>query len=128
MRLEHIAINVNDALAMAQWYVEHLEMVLLRSQKVSPYAQFLADANRQSVIELYSNPAGGFPTYADMSVFTFHIAFEVMDMAGTRSRLIEVGAIADGEVVTTPSGDQLAFLRDPWGVTVQLAKRVKPML
>jgi hypothetical protein len=32
------------------------------------------------------------------------------------------------EIVTTPAGDQLVFLRDPWGVTVQLAKRGTPLV
>jgi hypothetical protein len=31
-------------------------------------------------------------------------------------------------VATTPAGDQLAMLRDPWGVAIQLVKRAQPLM
>ena len=49
-------------------------------------------------------------------------------MEGTRQRLIAAGATAEGDVATTPAGDKLAFLRDPWNVVVQLVQRKNPML
>ena len=32
-----------------------------------------------------------------------------------------------GEAETSPAGDDLAMLRDPWGFALQLVKRAKPM-
>lgn len=34
-----------------------------------------------------------------------------------------VGAESAGDVKTTPDGDVMGFVKDPWGVTVQLVQR-----
>jgi hypothetical protein len=31
-------------------------------------------------------------------------------------------------LTTTPAGDSLVMLRDPWGIALQLVKRAQPML
>ena len=31
-------------------------------------------------------------------------------------------------ITVTPAGDEMVFLRDPWGVAVQLVKRARPLL
>lgn len=128
MKIEHIAFNVPDAVKAAQWYVEHLGMRIVRSSNESPYIHFIADSTGQTVLELYSNPAVPTPDYATMHPFSLHIAFVVDDIETTKVRLAAAGATLDGETTTTPAGDQLAFVRDPWGVTLQLAKRVKALL
>lgn len=128
MKIEHIAFNVPDAVKAAAWYVEHFNMQILRSSTESPYIHFLADSARQTVLELYSNPAALVPDYASLPAFTLHIAFLVDDMEAVRARLLAAGATADGEPTTTSAGDQLAFVRDPWGLTWQLVMRNKPLL
>lgn len=122
MNLEHIALNVSDARAAAEWYRKHLGMEIVKSFDDPPYIHFLRD-DRGSMIELYSNPAGAVPEYAEMSPYTLHLAFAVEDMAAEHERLLTAGATSVGPIETTPSGDLLAFLRDPWGVTVQLVLR-----
>jgi uncharacterized glyoxalase superfamily protein PhnB len=52
----------------------------------------------------------------------------VDDVKSIREKLITAGATPVGEVTITSSGDELAMLRDPWGVAIQFVKRVKPML
>jgi hypothetical protein len=42
--------------------------------------------------------------------------------------LLDAGATPAGEIVTTPTGDVMTFVRDPWGLTVQLVKRAKPLI
>ena len=42
--------------------------------------------------------------------------------------LIAAGATAVGDVMTNDQGDQVAMLRDPWGVAVQLVRRERAML
>ncbi len=128
MKIEHVAFNVPDAVKAAQWYVEHLGMRIVRSSNESPYIHFIADNAGQTVLELYSNPAAPTPDYATMHPFSLHIAFVVDDIEATKARLVAAGATLDGETTTTPTGDQLAFVRDPWGVTLQLAKRVKALV
>ena len=36
LNLEHIAVNVSDAVAVAAWYVEHLGMQVVRKVTVAP--------------------------------------------------------------------------------------------
>lgn len=71
MKIEHVAWQVPDPVALADWYVEHL---------------------------------------------------------GMRARLIAAGATPAGEIVVTPAGDELAMLRDPWGIPLQLVRRAEPMI
>lgn len=127
MKLEHIALNLSDARAAAKWYEANLDMRIVKRFDDPPYIHFLADASG-SMIEIYSNPAGEVPAYADMSPYTMHIAFAVEDMAATHERLLDAGASAVGPIETSPAGDVLAFLRDPWGVTLQLVMRKKSLL
>jgi uncharacterized glyoxalase superfamily protein PhnB len=63
-----------------------------------------------------------------MDPLLLHIAFMVDDVKGIREKLIAAGATPVGEVTISPSGDELAMLRDPWGVAIQFVKRAKPML
>ena len=43
-------------------------------------------------------------------------------------RLLAAGAKTAGDVTLTPSGDEMTFLRDPWGVALQLVKRATPLM
>ena len=124
MKLEHIAVNVPDVYAVAQWYVEHLGLRIVRADSHPPYITFLAGDHGETMIEVYSNPAGEYVDYGSMHPVTFHIAFAVEDMAAEQERLLQAGASPEGDIFITPSGDELAFVRDPWGNTIQLVKRV----
>lgn len=128
MRLEHIAFNVADSAAVAAWYEEHLDMRIVRAFAEPPYIHFLADSAGKSLIEIYSNPLGEFIDYRGHHAVTFHLAFAVDDMDATRERLVAAGATLDGDIDNRANGDRLAFLRDPWGIAIQLVQRVQPML
>ena len=80
------------------------------------------------MIEFYHNALAPVPDYRAMNPLTFHIAFFVDDVATARDRLVKAGATAQGDVNSNEEGDQLAMLRDPWGLAVQLVKRTKAML
>jgi catechol 2,3-dioxygenase-like lactoylglutathione lyase family enzyme len=127
MRFEHIAINVKDARKAIEWYVDNLDLVVMRSMSEPPYTTFLADKDRNMMFEFYEQPVG-VGDYASLHPIAFHVAFTVDDIDAWRVRLVSAGGQAEGEITTTPAGDQLAFVRDPWGVTLQLVKRVKPMI
>ncbi len=126
MKLEHVALNVPDPQAAAAWYVEHLGFEVVRANQQAPFEQFLSDGSG-AMLEFYHNPAGAVPGYREMSPFTLHLALRVDDIAPVRSQLLAAGASAEGEIATVPSGDQLAFLRDPWGVPLQLVRRAVPL-
>jgi glyoxylase I family protein len=131
MVIEHIALNVADPVAMARWYGEQLGMRVVRQVDGGPNTRFVVDAAGKVVLELYHQTRAPIPDYAAMDVFTLHIAFRVDDVAAARAKLLKAGATAagaEGEVVTAPNGDVMCFLRDPWGVVVQLVKRGQPLL
>lgn len=127
MKLEHIAINVPDVRAAAPWYAEHLGMSIVLAADAEPYMHFLADDDG-SMVELYSRSDVAPPDYSQINAFNLHFAFRVDDIEGTRDRLLAAGCSPVDEILTTPAGDQLIFLRDPWGVPLQLVRRNKPLL
>jgi uncharacterized glyoxalase superfamily protein PhnB len=63
-----------------------------------------------------------------MDPLLLHVAFMVDDVDAVRQKLIAAGATPAGEVTTTPAGDRLAMLRDPWGLAIQFLRRADPML
>ena len=122
MKLEHVALNLPDPQAAAAWYAENLGLTIVKANNAEPFIHFLAD-DGGGMLEFYSNPRGAVPDYASMSPFTLHLAFAAADIEATRERLLAAGATAAGELETTPAGDQIVFLRDPWGVSLQLVSR-----
>ncbi|MEM7801043.1 MAG: VOC family protein [Chloroflexota bacterium] len=127
MKIEHIAINVSEPQAMAAWWSEHLDLQIIRADQEPPYITFLSDDGHQTLLEIYANPKGEFPNYPEMSIFTFHIAFAVEDIEAESARLIAAGAAAAGEILTMGNGDRLGFVRDPWGITIQILQRTAPL-
>jgi glyoxylase I family protein len=128
MRLEHVALNVPDPDAQAQWFVAHLGMQIVRHSPTPNPTYFLADSAGQSVIEIYRNPAAPVPDYSAMHPLMQHLAFNVDDIEAEAARLVAAGGALFGEINTTPAGDRLAFLRDPWNVSLQLVQRAVPLI
>jgi len=128
MRMEHVGLNVTDPVKMAQWYVENLGMKVLREGPPPGNARFLADSGGHMMLELYHNPPDAVPNYAAMDPLLLHVAFMVDDVDAVRQKLLAAGATPAGEVTTTPAGDRLAMLRDPWGLAIQFCRRADPML
>ena len=56
------------------------------------------------------------------------MAFVSEDIQADLDRLIAAGATAEGGIADLPGGDTMAFLRDPWGLTLQLVKRRESMI
>ena len=128
MKIEHVAFNVADPVAMARWYETNLAMRTVRSAGPPTHTRFLADANGQMMIEIYKHPKAAVPDYRQIDPLILHLAFVADDVKATRTRLLQAGGEAVGDITVTESGDELAMLRDPWGFAIQLAKRRTPML
>lgn len=128
IRLEHVAVNVEDPVTMAKWYCQNLGMKVVRKGPAPVNMRFISDAGGNMTLEIYCNPPDAVPDYASMDPLLLHIAFMVNDVKDIRDKLIAAGATPVGDVSITPSGDEIAMLRDPWGVAIQFVKRAEPML
>ena len=128
IRLEHVAINVEDPAAMAKWYCENLGMKIIRKGPSPANMRFISDAGGNMMLELYNNPPDAVPDYPSMDPLSLHIAFMVDDVKAICDKLVAAGATVAGDVNITPAGDEIAMLRDPWGVPIQFLKRAEPML
>ena len=128
IRLEHVAINVEDPAAMAKWYCENLGMKIVRKGPSPVNMRFISDAGGNMMLELYNNPPDAVPDYPSMDPLSLHIAFMVDDVNAICKKLIAAGATIAVDVNITPAGDELVILRDPWGVPIQFLKRAEPML
>ena len=128
MKIEHTAYQVEDPVAVARWYVEHLGLTVKRAQDERPFGQFLADDGDTVMLEFYNNPKVRVPDYKAIDPLILHIAFWTDDVEGTRARLLASGASAEGEALVTPAGDHVAMLRDPWGLAIQFVHRAQPMI
>jgi uncharacterized glyoxalase superfamily protein PhnB len=89
---------------------------------------FISDARCNMMLELYHNAEAAVPDYRSVDPLSFHIAFMVDDVEAVQQALLGAGATLVEAVKVTEAGDQLAMLRDPWGVPIQFARRAKPML
>jgi len=124
MKFEHIALNVPDANAATEWYCQHLGMQVVGT---TGSAFFLGDETGRPVLELYSKADPAPPAYASMPFITLHVAFVSADLEAERERLETAGAACDGEIIGPSDGDQLLFMRDPWGLSIQFVKRSTPL-
>ena len=127
MKLEHLALNVIDPVAMATWYVEHLGLTTVRQVEDAPYTHFLADSTGTILLEIYNNPPDQVPPYAEMDPLLLHVAFVSVDPEAGMVALLAAGATLV-EDLRLDDGSHLAMLRDPWGLAIQLCKRAVPML
>jgi glyoxylase I family protein len=127
MKIEHVALQVADPAAMADWYGRHLGFCVRRSSDGPVVARFMADSSGAVMLEIYRNPELPLPDYASMAPGLLHVAFVCDDVPGAIARLTAAGAtlIRGPEIL---GEDELAMLRDPWGLAIQLARRKEPMI
>jgi len=126
VRIEHIALNVERPVEVAAWYCRCLGFTVKRSIPEPHSTYFLADESGETILELYCNPTAPVPDYFAWPPLTFHIAFVCDDIPGTVERLRRAGA----RVESPPSAsgaDELAMMRDPFGLCIQLARRASPL-
>ena len=127
MIFEHFALNVSNPVEMGDWYVNNLEMKIVKSIDKATFARFLADKTGRVVLELYSNNSARIPEYKNAHPLEFHFAFMVEDASFLRDKLLNAGATLEEEL-KLDDGSHLVMLRDPFGVPLQLCKRGTPMM
>jgi len=122
MKLEHVALNVPDPIAMADWYRENLGMTVMRRLEEAPFTHFIRDSGGKMMLEIYKNPPDQVPDYATIDPLILHFAFVSENPAEDKSKLLEAGASLVKEE-QLDGGSHIVMLRDPWGVPIQLCKR-----
>ncbi len=127
MRIEHVAFNVSDSIAVAEWYVKHFGMTVVRQAPPPTDTRFLADSEGRTVLELYNNRDAPVLDYAAQDPLMLHLAFKVEHAPEERDRLAAAGATLVRED-SLPNGDMLIMMRDPWGLAVQLCQRGVPLV
>lgn len=127
MKIEHFAINVSVPKKMADWYVDHLGLKIVKQQDEDPYTTFLADDSGRVMLEIYKNPPNKVPDYKNMDPLILHLAFVSDNPSDDKERLIKAGAtlVSDDHL---EDGSHIVMLRDPWELPVQLCKRAVSML
>jgi glyoxylase I family protein len=128
MKIEHFAYQVEKPVEVADWYCEHLGFTVKRSMDEPVPCRFLADETGSVMIEIYNNPKVTAPDYGSMDPLLLHLAFVCPDVSGTVDRLTAAGAELVAGPETLPDGDELAMLRDPWGLAIQFVNRADPMV
>lgn len=128
MKIEHVAFNVPDPVAAARWYVEQLGFSVKRRFVEPPYGHFLADDSGAVMVELYRRTDAPVPEYVAQHPAVLHLALVSRDVEADVRRLSAAGATLVGEIDRQASGDVLAFIRDPWGLSLQLVQRAQPMI
>ena len=127
MKFEHFALNVEDPVAMRDWYVKYVGLKIVRQMEDAPFTTFLADISGNIMLEIYKNPADEIPPYRDMNPLLVHLAFVSQEPTKDMGRLLLAGATLETDQ-HLEDGSHLIMLRDPWGLALQLCKRGKPML
>jgi len=127
MKIEHFAFNVKDPVAMVKWYVENLDLEIVRQNNDAANTHFIGDKSGAIMLEIYNNPPDEVPDYKSMNPLLLHLAFVSEDPESDKARLIDAGATYVEEV-KLPDGSHLVMMKDPWGLAIQLCKRGNPMI
>jgi len=128
MKIEHLGLQIEKPVEMAEWYCKNFGFTIKRDFKNSSQTLFIADNSGNVMLEIYNNQAVKTPDYANMDPLLMHLAFQCDDVNDTIKRLVADGATLIAGPDDSPYTDDLGMLRDPWGLAIQLCKRVKPMI
>ena len=122
MKLEHVALDVSDPEAFKSWWCANLGLTVSAAASA-----FLLDDSGRVAVEVYrTDRTAAAPDYRAMNSMALHFAFLSDDVDADVARLVAAGATSE-EVVHKPGFD-MAIVRDPWGVPIQLCKRATSVL
>ncbi len=121
----HAGLNVADMEATVAWYVENLNLKVVRA--VPGNMSFLADPSGRPILELYSNPAAAVLDFPETHFLTMHLAFIADDPQAAADKLCAAGARVVEPFKITDAGDRMVMLKDPFGISIQLIRRAVPM-
>ena len=115
MKIEHTAYQVEDPVAVARWYVEHLGLTVKRAQDERPFGQFLADDGDTVMLEFYNNPKVRVPDYKAIDPLILHIAFWTDDVEAHARAAAGLGRLGRGRGAGDPGGRPRGHVARPLG-------------
>ena len=122
--IEHIGISVKEPIKMANWYQETLGFdIKFWAEDDEKAVAFITDGGDRTMLELGKLPdvlplAEGLSHHLQL-----HIALKSDDPDKDAEFLVSKGARFIEKCPITRQGENLIVLSDPWGNTLQLAKR-----
>ena len=122
--IEHIGIAVGEPVEMAKWYQGVLGFdITFSAQDEERGVAFLVDSGNKVMLEL-----GKIPNVSPLADrinhhLQLHIALKSEDPDKEAEYLVSMGATFIEKCPITRPGENLIVLSDPWGNTIQLAKR-----
>ncbi|MGK9477972.1 VOC family protein [Melioribacter sp. OK-6-Me] len=124
--VEHIAFNLLNAVGTGDWFVDKLNMIIIKQNNASDFGRFVADSGKNLLFELYQNSEAPVLNFNDILPAQFHVAFSVENIDKIKEILKDCEIAQD--LFTTESGDKIMVLRNKDGVPLQFVQRKKPML
>lgn len=128
MKIEHLALNTEDPVALVKWYCKNMDFTTIKGMNTSPFAHFIIDSSQTMLLEIFRLPDKEVPDYRSVDSVIMHLGFSVGDIEVEYQKLLSAGAIEVEKVTILKNGDQVAMLRDPWGLSIQLVNRQKVMV
>jgi catechol-2,3-dioxygenase len=123
--IEHIGICVTQPVEMAHWYRDVLGFnIKLEGQDSEKGVAFITDADDRVMLEFGKVPNVDPLCEKTDHYLQLHIALKSDDPDKEAEYLVSKGATyIEKYAITLPGGEHLIALRDPWGNTIQLARR-----
>jgi catechol 2,3-dioxygenase-like lactoylglutathione lyase family enzyme len=124
--IEHIGVCVSDPLAMAAWYRDVLGFkIKISGGDAEKAVAFMTDSSGKVMMEFGKIPGVG-PLFEKLDHhLQFHLALKSDDPEADGKMILEKGGVFIEKSTVTMPGDLILNYRDPWGNTIQLAKRGK---
>jgi hypothetical protein len=124
MKVEHIGLIVKYPIDMGKWYVENLGFKMLRCIGDNQHgASFIQDPEGNTVIEFGSLPESKPLDFHAFDPVQIHLAIECENPIQEAERLAKVGGNYLGECSGNEYPGEKVFVRDPWGLSIQLLNR-----
>ncbi len=122
--IEHIGLCAREPLALARWYVDNLDFLLVHEMPANQVAFVRAPGG--GLLEIFSAREGG-AVEEKFHPGLRHLAIAVEDCAAAVRELRTRGIrIPDNEVIETPA-QSVAFFRDPEGNLLHRLERRQPL-
>lgn len=126
--IEHIAFNVNDSREKSKWYVNNLNMKVIREGGAPSFGIFVSDSNEKVMFEFYQHSNSPIIDFNKIFHGSLHVAFTVNNIDLLKKKLVADKAILVNDIYQTQLGDSILNMRDLHGLPLQFAKRINPMI